>query len=115
MRILLGMSRAIPPSSAFAMNSQSVRLGIKRFIDFLAACILLAVLSPFFAVIAIGVAATTRGSVIFSQRRIGLGGVEFRILKFRTMHADWADGSPLTDDNGNIEKKERDNRVTRFG
>ena len=63
-------------------------LPLKRLADIVAAGFLLAVLAPFFAVIAILMKITERGPVFFSQKRSGLGGREFIIYKFRTMRID---------------------------
>jgi lipopolysaccharide/colanic/teichoic acid biosynthesis glycosyltransferase len=48
----------------------------------------LIVLSPFLLVVAVAIQADTRGPIFFRQARIGLGGREFRIFKFRTMVPD---------------------------
>ena len=84
-------------------------LCIKRAFDVVASATGLVLLSPLLAVIALQVKLSSRGPVIYSQERIGLHGVPFRIYKFRTMmdHAE-ADGVPhLTLDN--------DPRITRVG
>jgi lipopolysaccharide/colanic/teichoic acid biosynthesis glycosyltransferase/glycosyltransferase involved in cell wall biosynthesis len=60
-------------------------LGVKYVLDALAAVVLLVAASPLFAVIAIAVAIDSPGSVIFSQRRVGVHSHEFTIHKFRTM------------------------------
>lgn len=57
----------------------------KRGLDVLLAAAGLVVLSPFMAVIALGIRFTTHGPVLFRQVRVGLDGREFRLLKFRTM------------------------------
>ena len=61
---------------------------IKRVIDFVLAAIGLVVFSPLLAVIAISVKLSSRGSVLFKQRRIGKNCTEFMIYKFRTMYSD---------------------------
>jgi len=84
-------------------------LCIKRAFDVVASATGLVLLSPLLAMIALQVKLSSRGPVIYSQERIGLHGVPFRIYKFRTMmdHAE-ADGVPhLTLDN--------DPRITRVG
>jgi exopolysaccharide biosynthesis polyprenyl glycosylphosphotransferase len=59
---------------------------IKRAFDVVAATLGLAVLAPLFAVIAVAIKVTSRGPVFFRQPRIGRGGEEFAMLKFRTMY-----------------------------
>ena len=57
----------------------------KRALDLVGASVLLVVLSPVFLACVIAVRASSRGPVIFRQRRVGRGGEEFTMLKFRTM------------------------------
>lgn len=57
----------------------------KRLIDMVGASLLLLVLSPVMGVIALIIAATSPGPVIFRQRRVSLAGEEFNIYKFRSM------------------------------
>jgi lipopolysaccharide/colanic/teichoic acid biosynthesis glycosyltransferase len=56
-----------------------------RFVDIAIAAIALIVLSPFLLVAAIAIKLGSRGPVIYRQRRVGRGGVEFEMLKLRTM------------------------------
>ena len=58
---------------------------MKRLIDILGASFLIIVLSPFLAVIALAIRLSSPGPVFFVQRRIGLKGRVFRMIKFRTM------------------------------
>ena len=84
-------------------------LCIKRAFDIIASALGLVVLSPLLAIIALQVKISSKGPVLYSQERIGLYGLPFRIYKFRTMinHAE-ADGVPqVTSDN--------DPRITRVG
>ncbi|WP_305299604.1 sugar transferase [Parvibacter caecicola] len=60
-------------------------LVIKRTADFLLSLIGVVLTSPLLAVIAIGVKASSKGPVIFKQKRLGLNGGTFEIYKFRTM------------------------------
>lgn len=58
---------------------------VKRLIDFSLSGIALVVGLPFLLVIAAIVALTSPGGAIFRSRRVGLGGKEFVMHKFRTM------------------------------
>ncbi len=58
-----------------------------RIFDILIAAIALIVLSPLLAVAAITIKLGSPGPVIYRQRRVGLGGEEFEMLKLRTMVA----------------------------
>ncbi len=64
------------------------QLVLKRAVDFIGAAIGLVVLSPVFLLVAAAVRFTSTGPVFFRQRRVGLGGDVFAMLKFRTMVAD---------------------------
>lgn len=62
---------------------------MKRVIDVCGALLAVIVFGVPMIAIAIAIRATSPGPVIFRQRRVGLGGEEFHILKFRTMqHAE---------------------------
>jgi lipopolysaccharide/colanic/teichoic acid biosynthesis glycosyltransferase len=60
----------------------------KRAFDTLAAAVGLVVLSPLFLVIALAVSLGDGGPVFFRQARVGRGGRQFRMWKFRTMVPD---------------------------
>jgi exopolysaccharide production protein ExoY len=60
----------------------------KRAFDIAGSLILLVGSAPLFVVVALLVKLSSPGPSIFSQVRIGQGGREFRIYKFRTMHRD---------------------------
>jgi exopolysaccharide biosynthesis polyprenyl glycosylphosphotransferase len=64
-----------------------VRLA-KRTIDVVVALMAIVLLSPLMLAIAVLVRCTSRGPVLFRQRRVGLRGREFTMLKFRTMQVD---------------------------
>lgn len=61
-----------------------------RALDIVGAAVLLVLLSPLLALIAILVRLDSPGSPIFRQRRVGRDAVPFTVNKFRTMH----DGVP---------------------
>jgi len=56
-----------------------------RAVDIVIALLALAVLSPVLLVAAIAIKLGSRGPVLYRQRRVGLGGEEFEMLKLRTM------------------------------
>ena len=58
----------------------------KRSIDIVIALVALTFLLPLFAIVAVLIAATSPGPIIFRQHRTGLGGRPFELLKFRTMY-----------------------------
>ena len=84
-------------------------LCLKRAFDVITSFTGLVILSPLMAVIALMVRCSSKGPVLYSQERVGLYGLPFRIYKFRTMidHAE-ANGVPqVTADN--------DPRITPIG
>lgn len=56
-----------------------------RFFDIAIASIALVVLSPILLIAAIAIKLGSRGPVLYRQRRVGLDGAEFEMLKLRTM------------------------------
>jgi lipopolysaccharide/colanic/teichoic acid biosynthesis glycosyltransferase len=67
----------------------------KRVMDVAGATVLLLVLLPLFAALAVVIKLESRGPVFFRCRRIGRRGAPITVLKFRKMHED-ASGPPLT-------------------
>ncbi len=63
----------------------------RRLFDVVAAAAMLALSLPLLVAVAVAVRASSPGPVLFRQRRVGLGGRPFHILKFRSMHADAED------------------------
>jgi exopolysaccharide biosynthesis polyprenyl glycosylphosphotransferase len=61
---------------------------VKRIIDIVGSLVGLILFSPFFLMIPVLIKATSRGPVLFRQKRVGLYGKEFLFLKFRTMYVD---------------------------
>lgn len=60
----------------------------KRCLDLVVAALGLALLVPVLVVVAIAIRCSSPGPVFFCQRRVGRGGVPFRLYKFRTMRHD---------------------------
>src|SRR4030095_11631060 len=61
---------------------------LRRLVDVTVAGMLLLMLAPLLAVLALLVRATSPGPALFRQTRIGRNGRPFVLLKVRTMHAD---------------------------
>lgn len=113
-------SRGVPLMQLTAPALRGQQYVIKRFMDVLLAAAGLLVLSPLLALIAVAIWADSGRPVLFRQWRVGLGGQQFRIAKFRTMVRD-ADarreglrGRSLYLD-GRLFKVKNDPRVTRLG
>lgn len=92
----------------------------RRAVELVAVVLALPLLVPLLALVAVAVATTSRGPALYRQRRVGLGGHQFEILKFRTMRVD-ADEQVETlfaarnDAAGPLHKLYDDPRVTRVG
>ena len=91
----------------------------KRTIDILGAIIGIILLSPFMIFAAVGIKLTSRGPVVFKQKRAGLGGRPFTIYKFRTMCVDAEakrkELAKLSEQDGPAFKLKNDPRVFKFG
>ena len=59
---------------------------LKRFLDILFAFLLIIFLSPLFLIIGILIKISSKGSIIYIQKRIGKNNTSFSCFKFRTMH-----------------------------
>ena len=57
----------------------------KRIIDFSLSTVALVISSPLLLIVAILIKLESKGPVIFSQKRVGLNGKEFKMYKFRSM------------------------------
>jgi lipopolysaccharide/colanic/teichoic acid biosynthesis glycosyltransferase len=93
--------------------------GGKRCVDFIVSAVGLIVCSPLFVIIALAIKATSRGSVLFSQRRVGLGGQVFTMYKFRSMVMDAESHrlylAGLNERDGPVFKIKDDPRLTPIG
>ncbi|KAA9041457.1 sugar transferase [Ginsengibacter hankyongi] len=79
-----------------------------RFFDILFSLLGILILSPLLVMIYLLVAMESRGGGFYIQKRVGRNGVDFKLLKFRSMRI----GS---DKNGLITVGERDPRMTKTG
>jgi exopolysaccharide biosynthesis polyprenyl glycosylphosphotransferase len=86
-----------------------LRAAGKRALDVVLALLLCVLLSPVLVLVALAVALTSRGPVLFRQERMGLDGRPFHMLKFRTMRADAESAS------GPVFAQRGDPRVTAAG
>ena len=114
-------------------RQKSNRLGraTKRLIDVLGSLSLLVMLSPVFFIVAAAIKLTSRGPVLFRQKRIGEHGIPFRLLKFRSMYVDndssehkeyvrkliagQAEKKPANGNGGGVFKLTNDPRITPVG
>lgn len=81
---------------------------LKRLIDVGVASLMLVLLLPFFAYVALRVRLSSVGPIFFQQERIGLNGRPFNIIKFRSMYTDAEQHGPQLSRDG-------DSRCTPWG
>lgn len=67
----------------------------KRFFDLLLSILLLVVLLVPMGILALAIRLDSSGPVLYRQMRLGLSGVPFTLLKFRTMTEDAERGGPV--------------------
>ncbi|ELS55498.1 putative glycosyl transferase [Streptomyces viridochromogenes Tue57] len=92
---------------------------LKAATDRAGSLILLMVLAPLFAVVALAVRMSSPGPVIYRQARVGRNGTPFPMWKFRTMVVDAdrmkGDLTAANEHDGHMFKLRRDPRVTSVG
>lgn len=110
----------VHPALTFGVvhHSRSALL-FKRVMDVICATALLLFLSPVLAIAAIAIRLDSKGPVLFRQKRCGLNGRRFDVLKLRSMHIDAekrrAELVALNEMDGPVFKIRNDPRVTRVG
>ncbi|MCK7611018.1 sugar transferase [Roseibium sediminicola] len=89
--------------------SRALNSAMKKALDLTGATAGLLLLFPLFVAISVAIKATSRGPVLFCQKRYGRNGTPFTVLKFRTMHLHQCDPSGVSQTVAN------DPRVTTVG
>lgn len=79
-----------------------------RFFDVLISLLVLIIFFPLLLIIALLIKLTSKGHVIFVQKRVGKNNTDFNIYKFRTMRVNAPKGSAIT-------IGARDSRITNIG
>jgi putative colanic acid biosysnthesis UDP-glucose lipid carrier transferase len=102
------LKTVFPSFEGFGLSAAPESLSAKRVLDFVVALGLLVLALPLLALVTLAIAADTRGPVLFAQRRIGLNGKPFAILKFRSMRVA-EDGDEI------VQATADDARITRIG
>jgi len=85
-----------------------ISLAAKRFADIIVSSALLVLVSPLLPLIAIAIYLESGGPIFFRQTRVGHRGLEFELLKFRSMVQDAEKHGPQW-------ATKQDSRVTRVG
>jgi exopolysaccharide biosynthesis polyprenyl glycosylphosphotransferase len=95
------------------------QLAFKRLFDIVSSALALWALLPLFAFVAVAIKFTSKGPIFFKQRRVGLHGQSFNMLKFRSMVINAeelkAKLAKMNEQSGPVFKMTNDPRVTRIG
>lgn len=103
----MNASSPVIPTATWSRRLNAV---MKRaLLDIPLALSALLMLAPIFLVVSAAIAISDRGPVLFRQRRVGLNGRQFMLLKFRTLRNDQCDES------GHTQVIDGDARVTPLG
>lgn len=97
-----------PVVSIYKSPLDDQKMLVKNCEDFLLSALILSLITLPMLVIALGIKLTSKGPVLFKQRRYGMGGEEIMVWKFRTMTVT-EDGDVVT------QATKNDARVTSFG
>jgi len=110
---------SMPTLSFAVVHHSALLLAVKRGLDLMVGCLLLALALPVLALAALAIKATSPGPVLFPQLRCGLNGRRFLMLKLRTMHADAEkrkrELQHLNEVSGPVFKIRNDPRITPVG
>jgi len=122
----LERARVVDPSTSpdGYLHYQSTQLrpsqvALKRLFDIVASAAALWLLLPLFLVVMVAIKLTSRGPIFFRQKRVGMHGRTFNMLKFRSMIARAeslkASLARLNEQTGPVFKMRNDPRVTTVG
>lgn len=118
-RLQVRPTASIPLIQVREPEFRGLRRLVKSTFDRCFAALLLTLGAPVFLLLAVAVGCTSRGPVFYRQRRIGMRGEEFDLLKFRSMSvgADTCEELLMSINQGNDVqfKLRRDPRVTPVG
>jgi putative colanic acid biosynthesis UDP-glucose lipid carrier transferase len=98
----------LPVIAVFESPFIGINAFIKRLSDLLLCSALFILTLPIFVLVALAVASTSKGPVIYKQKRYGLDGQQIIIYKFRSMKID-------SDNSGVMQAKKNDSRLTSIG
>jgi putative colanic acid biosysnthesis UDP-glucose lipid carrier transferase len=98
----------IPLIAVWEVPFSEIQYLLKRAIDILLSFLALIFLSPVMMLIALAIKVTSRGPILFKQRRYGLNGQEILVYKFRSMKV-------MEDDEKVQQATKNDIRITPLG
>jgi lipopolysaccharide/colanic/teichoic acid biosynthesis glycosyltransferase len=117
------------PDILTGRRAKTISLSLKRMVDIAGSVVGLILCSPVFLVIAASVKLTSKGPVLFKQKRVGQFGKQFVFLKFRSMRVNndpaihkayikkliTEEAPDAKTSNGPVYKIKNDPRITRVG
>src|SRR5438874_5327086 len=121
------MSMAVQTAAVQSINIHPNYLRAKRALDILFTLLIFIPLCIVIAIVAVCIRLDSKGPVFYRQKRIGQNGVEFEMLKFRSMYVNNNDtthreaikqymNGEMLNDNGDMPYKLGDDpRITRVG
>jgi len=119
----------LPLVSIYPSDPSDWRVGLKYALDRVLALLAIILISPILLIGALGTLLTLGRPIFFRQRRVGLDGHDFEMLKFRSMkgapedrgqaNAAWAEaqaaGAELNADAGDAPQERKKKNTSRFG
>ena len=118
-RIDMEAIEGIPLIGIKQVSINSLQGFVTRVVDMIVAFLILIIGFPLWLCIALGIAITSPGGILFKQTRIGLAGRPFKVYKFRSMYKDadahLADLLTLNEAQGPLFKIKDDPRITPVG
>ena len=107
-RINLSDIYGAPFVDVSVLSLSDMEENIKRFMDIILSSLAIIILSPLMAYVAIRIKLSSKGSIIYKQKRIGFKRKEFTMYKFRSMVENAESETPML-------SSPNDNRITEFG
>ncbi|MBQ3555293.1 MAG: sugar transferase [Bacteroidales bacterium] len=107
-RIRLSDIYGAPFVDVSVLSLSDAEENIKRFCDIILSSIALIILSPLMLYVAIRIKLSSKGNIIYKQRRVGFKRKEFTMYKFRSMVENAEEETPLL-------SSPNDKRITKFG
>ena len=118
---------AVQTAAVQSINIHPNYLRAKRALDILFTLLIFIPLCIVIAIVAVCIRLDSKGSIFYRQKRIGLNGVEFEMLKFRSMYENcddtlhrlaiqkYMEGQKLAENATTSYKQVDDPRITRVG
>ncbi|MBV9229555.1 MAG: sugar transferase [Chloroflexi bacterium] len=118
---------AVQSAPMQAINIGPGYLRAKRFLDIAFTLLILPLILFVSAIVIVLIRLDSKGPILYRQKRVGQNGVEFEMLKFRSMHVDnddsvhreaikqYMNGEALNSDSAMPYKISCDSRITRVG